>query len=149
MPLNKETKPNQPTRSKTYYLFSQRHRVCLIFKQRCQVTISSWIKILSTLLSELAFTVMTWYTNCCITFYISFSNKEINFFIFCSTIVNIVFSSITISTLKISLWLSWVYNRKRKTEKGGLVEERQQEGTKEAETQVDSEGEKKGEARSQ
>ena len=55
----------------------------------------------STLLPELAFTVMTWYTNHCIPFYISAPNIEINFFIFCSTIVNIVFSFINISTLHI------------------------------------------------
>ena len=40
-----------------------------------------------------------WYTNCCIPFYISAPYKEINFSIFCSTIVNIVFSFIHISTL--------------------------------------------------
>ena len=74
-----------------YVLFSQRRRVHLIFKQRCHVTISSWIKILSTLLPQLAFTVVTWYTNRCIHFYISAPNKKINFFIFCSTIVNMSF----------------------------------------------------------
>ena len=45
-------------------------------------------KSLSTLLPEVAFTVVTWYTNRCIQFYTSAPNKEINFFIFCCTIVN-------------------------------------------------------------
>ena len=53
------------------------------------------------LVPELASTVVTWCTNRCIPFYISAPNKEINFFIFCSTIVNIVFSFINISTLHI------------------------------------------------
>ena len=78
-----------PTRSNTYNLFSQRRLVRLIFKQRSYITISSWIKLISTLMPELAFTEVTWYTNRCIHFYISAPNQEINFFIFYSTIVNI------------------------------------------------------------
>ena len=53
------------------------------------------------LLPELAFTVVTWYTNRCIPFYISAPNKEINFLIFCSIIVNIVFLFINIRTLHV------------------------------------------------
>ena len=79
-----------------YVLFSQWHRVRLIFKQWCHVTISSWIKILSTLVSGLAFTVMTWYTNCCITFYISAPNKEINFSIFVALLLISSFNSLTL-----------------------------------------------------
>ena len=47
---------------------------------------------------ELTYTVVIWYTNRCIHFNISAPNKEINFFIFCRTIINIVFSFINIST---------------------------------------------------
>ena len=62
------------------------------------VTTSSWIKIFFHSGPELAFTVVTWYTNCCIPIYISAPNKEITLF-FCSTIVYIVFSFINICTL--------------------------------------------------
>ena len=66
------------------------------FKQQCHVTTSSWIKILSTLDSELVSTVVTWYTNRCIPFYISASNKEINFFIFVALLLIFSFHSSTL-----------------------------------------------------
>ena len=75
---------------------SQRRCARLIFKQRCHVTTSSWIKILSTLVSELVSTVVTWYTNRCIPFYISDPNKEINFFIFVELLLILSFHSLTL-----------------------------------------------------
>ena len=75
---------------------SQRRRARWIFKQRCHVTTSSWIKILSTLDSELVSAVVTWYTNRCITFYISALNKEINFFIFVALLLILSFHSFTL-----------------------------------------------------
>ena len=76
---------------------SQRRRARLIFKQRCHVTTSSWIKILSTLDSELVSTVVTWNTNRCIHFYISSPNKEINFFIFVALLLILSFHSLTLA----------------------------------------------------
>ena len=67
-------------------------------------------KNLSTLLPELAFTIVTWYTNRCIHFYISGPNKEMNFFIFCGTIVNIVFSFIIISTRRCTFFFITLFN---------------------------------------
>ena len=84
-----------PTREWYVLTVSQRRRVRLMFKQRCHVTTSSWIKILSTLDSELVSTVVTWYTNRCIPFYISAPNKEINFFIFVALLL-ISFHSLTL-----------------------------------------------------
>ena len=50
---------------------------------------------------------MTWYTNCCIPF-LHFNSKQRNKFLyFCSTIVNIVFSFINISTLQMVTSRLW------------------------------------------
>ena len=81
-------------------IVSLRHAVRLIFKQRCHVTISIWIKILSTLGPKLAFTVVTWYSNRCITFYISAPNKVINFFIFAALLLISSFHSLTLVLYK-------------------------------------------------
>ena len=65
-----------------------------------QTTVSCYnFKLDRDLVPELVFTTVTWYTNRCIPFYNSAPNKEMNLFIYCSTIVNIAFSFINISTL--------------------------------------------------
>ena len=79
-----------------YILFSQWHRVRLIFNQLCHVTISIWIKILFTLPPELVFTVMTWYTNRCISFYISTPNKEIISLFLVALLLILSFHSLTL-----------------------------------------------------
>ena len=82
---------------------SQRCCVRLIFKQRCHVTISIWIKIFihaalrtglygRNLMHESLYTLL------------HFSSQQRNKFLyFCSTIVNIAFSFINISTLQANL----------------------------------------------
>ena len=67
-----------------------------MFKQRCHVTTSSWIKILSTLDSGQVSTVVTWYTNRCIAFYISAPNKTINFFLLIALLLILSFPSLAL-----------------------------------------------------
>ena len=80
-------------------LFSQRCRARLIIKQRCHVTISSWIKIfihagLRTGIYGCDLIHKSLYT------LLHFSSQQRNKFLyFCSTIVNIVFSLININTI--------------------------------------------------
>ena len=83
---------------------SQQRRARLISKQRYHVTTSS-CNMTSMLVSELVSTVVTWYTNRCIPFYISAPNKEINSFIFVALLLILSFHSLTLVLYNIYIYI--------------------------------------------